>query len=129
MKLTAFGALVRQLRMQRGIYMRSMADQLGVSESFLSGVEFGLHEVPDEWPEKIAAMLSAAPPPHLGLVTPPPVFEVTKAMCAKAARANVDASLATAPDEILESATAIEALAWLFKWQQVRELHKHRRAA
>lgn len=50
---------------------------------------------------------------------PAPVVEVTKATCAKVARANVDARLATAPDEILESATAIEALAWLFKWQQV----------
>ncbi len=57
------------------------------------------------------AMLAAAPPA--------PVVEVTKATCAKVARANVDARLATAPDEILESATAIEALAWLFKWQQV----------
>lgn len=59
MKLTPFGALVRQLRMQRGIYMQAMADQLGVSESFLSGVEFGRHEVPDDWPEKIAAMIAA----------------------------------------------------------------------
>lgn len=57
------------------------------------------------------AMLAAAPPA--------PVVEVTKATCAKVARANVDARLAAAPDEILESATAIEALAWLFKWQQV----------
>ena len=45
------------------------------------------------------AMLAAAPPA--------PVVEVTKATCAKVARANVDARLATAPDEILESATAI----------------------
>lgn len=45
------------------------------------------------------AMLAAAPPA--------PVVEVTKATCAKVARANVDARLAAAPDEILESATAI----------------------
>ena len=57
------------------------------------------------------AMLAAAPPA--------PVVEVTKATCAKVARANVDARLAAAPDEILESVTASGMLAWLFKWQQV----------
>lgn len=61
------------------------------------------------------AMLAAAPPA--------PVVEVTKATCAKVARANVDARLATAPDEILESVTASGVLAWLFKWQQVLSPH------
>ena len=53
MALTEFGKAVRMARIQTGDTLLSMAEQLGVSSSFLSGLETGNKKVSKEWIEKI----------------------------------------------------------------------------
>lgn len=57
MMLTKFGALVRKLRMDRGLLLGDMADALNVTSSFLSAVETGKKSVPETLSEKIVTWL------------------------------------------------------------------------
>ena len=41
MKLTPFGEKVRLLRMRLGVSMKAMADDMKISSSYLSGIEYG----------------------------------------------------------------------------------------
>jgi transcriptional regulator with XRE-family HTH domain len=41
MKLTPFGQAVRLLRMRLGLSLKSMADAMEISSSYLSGIEYG----------------------------------------------------------------------------------------
>ena len=55
MALTAFGKAVRKARIDAGETLLSMAQQLGVTPAFLSGMETGRKKIHAEWARKIAA--------------------------------------------------------------------------
>lgn len=54
MAYTSFGEYVRILRIRNHEIMRDMAKMLNVSTAFLSAVENGKKNVPDEWIDMIA---------------------------------------------------------------------------
>ena len=54
MALTEFGKAVRKARIDAGETLLSMAETIGASPAFLSGMETGRKKVPTEWVEKIA---------------------------------------------------------------------------
>lgn len=47
--LTEFGKFSRKLRIDCGELLKNMADKLGVTPSYLSAVENGKRNVPEEW--------------------------------------------------------------------------------
>jgi len=51
--LSDFGKFVRKLRIDRGLLSKDMAKTLNVTPSYLSAVEVGKRNVPEEWEEKI----------------------------------------------------------------------------
>ncbi len=53
MKLTAFGKVVRKLRIDHGILLGNMAKQIGVSPAYLSSIELGERSVPKDFFQKI----------------------------------------------------------------------------
>lgn len=48
MKLTPFGEAVRHLRMRYDASMKSMAEALGISSSYMSGIEYGEKTLADK---------------------------------------------------------------------------------
>jgi len=48
-KLTAFGKFSRKLRIDHGEILKNMADRLNVTSAYLSAVETGKRNVPEEW--------------------------------------------------------------------------------
>lgn len=46
---TEFGKFLRNVRLARQELLKYMADKLGVASSFLSAVENGKQDVPEEW--------------------------------------------------------------------------------
>lgn len=52
-ELTQLGKFLRKLRIDRGELLRTMAEKLGISMSFLSSVENGKKSMPSEWIPKI----------------------------------------------------------------------------
>ena len=54
--MTKFGKLLVDLRRQRYEILGDMADRLGVSPAYLSGIEHGKRPVPPEWPEQIGQL-------------------------------------------------------------------------
>ena len=53
-ELTPLGKFLRKLRIDHSELLRTMADKLGISMSFLSSVENGKKSMPSEWITKIA---------------------------------------------------------------------------
>ena len=53
MSYTKFGEMLRIKRIQNHEVMGDLADYLGVSVAFLSAVETGKKNIPDEWEEKL----------------------------------------------------------------------------
>lgn len=49
MKLTPFGETVRTLRMRYDVSMKSMAEALGISSSYMSGIEYGEKTLADKY--------------------------------------------------------------------------------
>lgn len=49
MKLTPFGETVRMLRMRHDVSMKSMAEAMGISSSYLSGIEYGEKTLADKY--------------------------------------------------------------------------------
>lgn len=49
MKLTPFGETVRLLRMRHDVSMKSMAEAMGISSSYLSGIEYGEKTLADKY--------------------------------------------------------------------------------
>lgn len=49
MKLTPFGETVRLLRMRHDVSMKTMAESLGISSSYLSGIEYGEKTLADKY--------------------------------------------------------------------------------
>ena len=54
--VTSFGKFLRNLRMDIGELLLNMADKLGVSPAFLSGVENGKRKIPEGWLDKIVSL-------------------------------------------------------------------------
>lgn len=54
--ITKFGQYLRELRLQRNVILKQMADSLGVSSAFLSAVEHGKKKIPQTWSQKIASL-------------------------------------------------------------------------
>ncbi len=53
-KLTPFGKLVRKLRIDRSLLLKEMANGVGMSSAWLSGVETGRKPIPAGLVEKVA---------------------------------------------------------------------------
>lgn len=49
MKLTPFGEAVRLLRMRHEVSMKAMAEAMGISSSYLSGIEYGEKTLADKY--------------------------------------------------------------------------------
>lgn len=58
MALTEFGKAVRMARIQTGDTLLTMANALGVSSSFLSGLETGSKKISKDWVKKIGTYLA-----------------------------------------------------------------------
>ena len=54
--LTEFGQHLRRLRIDCGEFLKNMADKLEVTSSYLSAVETGKRNIPDDWVEKISQL-------------------------------------------------------------------------
>jgi transcriptional regulator with XRE-family HTH domain len=52
--LTPFGKAIKILRMDAGISQKEMAQDLGVSSTFLSNMEMGRNKINPDWVEKIS---------------------------------------------------------------------------
>jgi HTH-type transcriptional regulator, competence development regulator len=51
--LTPLGRQIRQLRIDKGVRLKDMAEEFGVKSSFLSAVENGRKSLPKEWLDKL----------------------------------------------------------------------------
>ena len=51
--LTEFGKFIRSYRLEHGLILKQMADELGVPSSYLSAVEMGRKSVTDEFLKRI----------------------------------------------------------------------------
>jgi len=51
--LTEFGQFLRKLRIDHDVLLKDMAEKLGVTASYLSAVETGKRNIPDNWIERI----------------------------------------------------------------------------
>ncbi len=51
--LTEFGKVLKKIRVDRNEILKDMANKLGVTVSYLSAIENGKREVPDNWINKI----------------------------------------------------------------------------
>lgn len=58
MKLTPFGKLVRQHRLEHEVTLLSMTEKIGVSAAFASAVETGTKKIPSDYPRKVADALN-----------------------------------------------------------------------
>ncbi|MEG1442032.1 MAG: helix-turn-helix transcriptional regulator [Oscillospiraceae bacterium] len=56
--ITKFGKFLRNLRMDNGEILKSMAEKLEITSSFLSAVENGKKKIPEGWVNKIASLYS-----------------------------------------------------------------------
>ncbi|MDO4296012.1 MAG: helix-turn-helix transcriptional regulator [bacterium] len=54
--ITSLGRFLRELRLNHGEKLKTMAERLGVSSAFLSAIENGRKKMPDEWNEKLAEL-------------------------------------------------------------------------
>src|SRR5688572_23792646 len=58
MKLTSFGETVRMLRMRHDVSMKAMAEAMGISSSYLSGIEYGEKTLADKYVDAAIAFFS-----------------------------------------------------------------------
>lgn len=59
--LTPFGQFIRKKRIEKYISLKDMADALGVSSAFLSGMEMGRKSIPEDSIPKISDFLHLSP--------------------------------------------------------------------
>lgn len=52
--LTNFGKALRKMRIDHGEFLKDMAEKLGVTVAYLSAVENGRREIPDQWIDILA---------------------------------------------------------------------------
>ena len=58
MAITEFGKAVRKARIDAGVTLVGMADELGTTTSFLSAMEMGRKKIPASWVEKMMPLPS-----------------------------------------------------------------------
>jgi transcriptional regulator with XRE-family HTH domain len=56
--LTEFGKNLRKIRIDKGELVKDMADKLEVTPSYLSAVENGKRNIPEQWTDKLASFYS-----------------------------------------------------------------------
>ncbi|MCL1998859.1 MAG: helix-turn-helix domain-containing protein [Turicibacter sp.] len=56
--LTEFGKRLRIMRINRGDILKDMADKLGMSSAYLSAIETGRRNVPEDLVERVSEMYS-----------------------------------------------------------------------
>ena len=54
--MTKFGIFIRKLRLDRGVLLRDMAKDLGISPAYLSGMETGHKDIPQSLADKISSV-------------------------------------------------------------------------
>ncbi|MDR2733517.1 MAG: helix-turn-helix domain-containing protein [Spirochaetota bacterium] len=54
--LTAFGIALRKIRLDRGEILKTMADTLEISSSYLSAIETGTRNIPDDFINRLSAL-------------------------------------------------------------------------
>lgn len=54
--LTDFGKFLRKIRIDRGEILKDMAEKLNVSAAYLSAVETGKRNIPEQWVDKISEL-------------------------------------------------------------------------
>ena len=54
--MTEFGKEIRKLRIDRGEIMKSMADKLGITSAYLSAIECGKRNIPDNFIDQITSI-------------------------------------------------------------------------
>lgn len=54
--ITDFGKILRKIRIDRGEILKDMADKLNVSSAYLSAVEMGKRNIPEQWITKISKL-------------------------------------------------------------------------
>ncbi len=54
--LTDFGKFLRKIRIDRGEILRDMAEKLEVSAAYLSAVEMGKRNIPEQWVDRISTL-------------------------------------------------------------------------
>lgn len=59
--LTNFGKALRRMRIDHNEFLKDMAAKLEVTVAYLSAVENGKREVPDEWIEKLSCQYNLTP--------------------------------------------------------------------
>lgn len=59
MKLTPFGEAVRVARMRTGLTLKNMADAMGISSAYLSGIEYGEKRLSDKLTNSALEYLSS----------------------------------------------------------------------
>lgn len=52
--LTEFGKFLRKIRIDCGEILKDMAEKLNVSATYLSAVEMGKRNIPEQWADKIS---------------------------------------------------------------------------
>lgn len=65
--LTPFGKALRNLRMDKGMLLKDMAESLDVTPSYLSSIENGKRNIPEDWPRKIGSLYGLSPDEIEGL--------------------------------------------------------------
>lgn len=53
MKLTAFGKVIRKLRIEHNLLLGQMASKIGISSAYLSSIELGERNIPKDFLEKM----------------------------------------------------------------------------
>ena len=54
--LTAFGIALRKLRLDRGEILKTMADKLEISSSYLSAIEVGKRNIPEDFISRLSEL-------------------------------------------------------------------------
>lgn len=54
--VTEFGKALRKMRIERNEYLKDMADKFGISVAYLSAMENGKRNVPDDFIQKLAEL-------------------------------------------------------------------------
>jgi len=54
--MTTLGTLLKMIRIQNGEVLKNMAENLGVTASYLSAVENGKRDMPKDWTQRIGRL-------------------------------------------------------------------------
>lgn len=66
--LTDFGRFLRKIRIDCGEILKDMAEKLNVSAAYLSAVETGKRNIPEQWVNKISKLYSLSDEERINLI-------------------------------------------------------------